>query len=195
MRASTAAPTFFPPEVVTVRGNRDEKGVQHAFEDGGVTPYNNPAFLLYLKATLPEYRMGWPKGIDQLSLVSVGTGIDGSGRGQRHELNLVQAASSIPNALIGGFSQNQDLLCRAIGECRFGPKIDSELGDLVRPNPEGAFAYARYDHRFTEDDHESARRISSQGITLDNLELIDFLLDLGGRYAYEHVKLQDFHSG
>ena len=194
VRASTAAPTYFPPEVVTIRGKRDEKGVRHAFEDGGVTPYNNPAFLLYLKATLPEYKMEWPQGVEELSLVSIGTGVEPAGRGQRHELNLLQAATALPTSLIGTFSQNQDLLCRTVGECRFGPKIDSELGDLVRPNPRAAFRYTRYDHAFTPADYEEARRFTKHGITLDNLELMPFLLELGKRYAEDHVKLPHFHS-
>src|SRR5207253_2189452 len=37
LRASTAAPTFFPPEVVQVGPRR------FVFQDGAVTPYNNPA--------------------------------------------------------------------------------------------------------------------------------------------------------
>ena len=44
------------------------------FEDGGVTPYNNPAFLLYRMATLPAYRCEWPEGEDRMMLVSIGTG-------------------------------------------------------------------------------------------------------------------------
>jgi patatin-like phospholipase/acyl hydrolase len=38
MRASTAAPTYFPPEVVRL----GEK--EFIFIDGGITMYNNPAF-------------------------------------------------------------------------------------------------------------------------------------------------------
>ena len=53
VRASTAAPTYFPPEVIEV-GKR-----QFVFVDGGVTMYNNPAFQLFLMATLDRY---WPSG-------------------------------------------------------------------------------------------------------------------------------------
>jgi patatin-like phospholipase/acyl hydrolase len=37
-RASTAAPTYFPPEVIAIDGR------QFIFVDGGVTMYNNPRF-------------------------------------------------------------------------------------------------------------------------------------------------------
>ena len=45
-----------------------------AFEDGGVTPFNNTAYLLYTMATLPEYLLRWPDGKERMSLVSIGTG-------------------------------------------------------------------------------------------------------------------------
>jgi uncharacterized protein len=45
VRASTAAPTFFPPEVITIEGQA------FVFVDGGVTMYNNPAFQMFLMAT------------------------------------------------------------------------------------------------------------------------------------------------
>src|SRR5262249_27801675 len=68
VRASTAAPPYFSPEVVQVGPSR------FVFQDGGVTPYNNPAFLLFLLATSGPYRLGWPTGAEKLLLVSIGTG-------------------------------------------------------------------------------------------------------------------------
>ena len=50
VRASTAAPTYFPPEVIDIGG-----GQQFVFVDGGVTMYNNPAFQLFLMATVEAY--------------------------------------------------------------------------------------------------------------------------------------------
>ena len=66
VRASTAAPTYFPPEVVTL-GERD-----FVFVDGALTTYNNPAFQLFLMATLDAYRLCWPATESDLLLVSVG---------------------------------------------------------------------------------------------------------------------------
>ena len=68
VRASTAAPTYFPPETIEV-GDRP-----FVFVDGGVTMYNNPAFQLFLMATLAPYSLCWPAGQDKMLLVSVGTG-------------------------------------------------------------------------------------------------------------------------
>jgi uncharacterized protein len=51
VRASTAAPTYFPPETIAI-GDK-----QFIFVDGGVTMYNNPAFQLFLMATVAPYNL------------------------------------------------------------------------------------------------------------------------------------------
>jgi patatin-like phospholipase/acyl hydrolase len=45
IRASAAASTYFPPEVILLpcRGRTDDK--EFVFVDGGLTMYNNPAFI------------------------------------------------------------------------------------------------------------------------------------------------------
>ena len=65
---STAAPIYFPPQEVEVGSN------QFVFQDGGITPFNSPALVLFLLATLPEYGVNWPVGEDRLLIDSVGTG-------------------------------------------------------------------------------------------------------------------------
>src|SRR5262249_6206647 len=72
VRSSTAAPVFFPPEVV--QWDPTDQSKTFVFVDGGVTPYNNPAFLLYRMATDPAYCLSWETGEDNLLLISVGTG-------------------------------------------------------------------------------------------------------------------------
>ena len=52
LRASTAAPAFFPPERI------DYGAREFLFVDGGITPFNNPALIAVLTATLPQYRLG-----------------------------------------------------------------------------------------------------------------------------------------
>src|SRR5271167_1868223 len=72
VRASTAAPVYFPPEIV--QWDPTDRSKTFVFVDGGVTPYNNPAFLLYRMTTEPAYRLNWKQGEDNLLIVSVGTG-------------------------------------------------------------------------------------------------------------------------
>jgi len=145
IRASTAAPTFFPPEVVTLENQ------PFVFIDGAISPYNNPAFQLFLMATLKAYRLNWPTGEDQLLLVSVGTGADSYAdmalRPSR--MHLLYHAPRLPLVLMAGASAQQDLLCRAFGRCLFGDPIDSEVGDLQGEDGDGAvdrklFTYVRY---------------------------------------------------
>ena len=127
VRASTAAPTFFPPEDVTVGGER------FVFVDGAVSVYNNPAFLLFIMATLPQYRLRWPTGEDKMLLVSIGTGaISGASPTLRaSQMNLLYNARSVPLALLDAAQSEQDVLCRIFGRCRYGEPIDTEIGDFV----------------------------------------------------------------
>lgn len=143
VRASTAAPTYFPPEQVRV-GDR-----QFLFVDGGVTPYNNPAFLLFLMATAEPYRLQWAAGRERMLLVSVGTGVSAQANAdlQPGEMNLLYHAGSVPSALMFAALNEQDMLCRVFGDCRFGAALDRELGDLCGargPVEPKLFTYVRY---------------------------------------------------
>ncbi|MFM2199854.1 MAG: hypothetical protein RLZZ505_3286 [Verrucomicrobiota bacterium] len=190
VRASTAAPTFFPPEVVKLKGERGEE-LEFAFEDGGVTPFNNPAYLMKIMATLPEYNLGWKSGAGRMSLVSIGTGGTKGGR-TKHALDVLSQAKNLPSALIDSFQRYQDLLCRVHGECRYGPPIDGEVGALTRPSEKPEYLYARYDKVFTDDDLRKAEKVTKKGFTLDNLELMDFLCEVGADHAVKVVKLSHF---
>src|SRR6266849_213677 len=67
VRASTAAPVYFPPEIL--QWDPADKSKTFVFADGGVTPHNNPAFLLYRMATEPAYRLNWKTGEKNLLIV------------------------------------------------------------------------------------------------------------------------------
>ena len=96
VRASTAAPTYFPPEVVRV-------GRDFVFVDGAVTMYNNPAFQLFLMATSEPYRLLWPTGEDKMLLISVGTGASANANNNLspEEMNLLYNAGTIPSRAHG----------------------------------------------------------------------------------------------
>jgi hypothetical protein len=174
VRASSAAPTFFVPEEVAVGGRT------FVFSDGAVTTLNNPALQLVLMATLPAYNLGWPTGREELLLVSVGTGTTERARPDLRagDLNLLSYATAVPEALIHSAAVQNDYLCRILGECRYGPTLDSELGDLVGGAGllrEPLFTYVRYD---AETD---ARSLQSLGVShlaaerLDRIDGVDFI--------------------
>jgi uncharacterized protein len=143
VRASTAAPTYFPPEVIDVGSHR------FTFVDGAITPYNNPALQLFLMATVPEYRLQWPVGEEKLLLVSIGTGSNADANDDLApgEMNLIYNATSLPSALMFGALYQQDLLCRVLGRCLHGDALDNEIGNLRSESTSGAskqFTYLRY---------------------------------------------------
>ncbi len=146
VRASTAAPTYFPPEVVGFGGK-----YEFIFVDGGVTMYNNPAFQLFLMATLKPYRLEWPTGEDKMLLVSIGTGAAAAANASLSpdQMNLIYNATSIPSALMFAASNEQDFLCRVFGRCLNGGPLDGEVGDLIagggdHPVARKLFRYVRY---------------------------------------------------
>ncbi|MFP5506846.1 MAG: patatin-like phospholipase family protein [Gammaproteobacteria bacterium] len=148
VRASTAAPVYFPPEVVKV--GRSE----FVFVDGGITPYNNPAFQAFLMATLEPYALRWPSGEERLLMVSIGTGTspDANLNLEPDAMNLLYHAGSIPSALMYASLNEQDLLCRVFGNCRAGDPLDRELGDLIGtrgPVDPKLFSYVRYNAELT----------------------------------------------
>jgi predicted acylesterase/phospholipase RssA len=70
VRASTAAPFYFDPELIPIIEN-ESHGL---FVDGGVTPHNNPSLVLFLMSVLKPYGLCWPLGPANLTIVSIGTG-------------------------------------------------------------------------------------------------------------------------
>jgi uncharacterized protein len=191
LRASTAAPTYFPPETILLGGRR------HVFVDGGVTPYNNPSLLLYLMATLPCYHLSWETGVDKLLLVSIGTGRVrvASGATTAEHMNLLFHARRVPVALIDSSIQQQDIVCRLLGDCRVGGDIDSEIGDLKAgsggANAAKRFAYLRYDLVYSAVQIAGAEKIDRRGFAIDNLELIPLLREIGAAYADRFVVPED----
>ena len=193
LRASTAAPTFFPPEVVQIGGH------SFVFVDGGVTTYNNPAFLAFTMATLDRYAVNWPTGEDKLLVVSVGTGntakADASlSPGQMH---LLYQASTIPGALMAAAQYQQDLLCRMFGKCLAGDALDRELGDLIGaagPVAPKLFTYLRYDADVSRDglDALGLPEVDSQHVQLmDSTQYIDEIQKVGR--AVGEIKVKSAH--
>ena len=205
VRASTAAPVYFPPEEISLGS------YSYVFVDGGMTPYNNPAFLLYRMATDPAYRLEWARGEDKLLLVSIGTGTaetlaeDAAGR------NIIASVKDVPNALMLGSLVDQDINCRAVGRCTWGERIDSELGDMIpreeddegneRPVPLGrdlgrAFLYARYNADLGPKGLEKLGLPDVDPAKVQSLDSVDAIDDLRrvGRAVAEAVSVEHFGS-
>jgi hypothetical protein len=207
VRASTAAPTFFPPETVVFAQDTPQE-YQFVFVDGGVTTYNNPAFLAFQMATAAPYKTNWPTGTDKLMIVSVGTGSAARARPdmQADDLWLLDHAKNVPGALMNAASAGWDMTCRLLGECRFGGVIDREVGDMVMADGApsnwsgGAkqFAYVRYDPDVTQRgiDELGLNDVNAADVQLmDSVEHIDAIQRVGEAYARRNVLLASHLRG
>lgn len=205
VRASTAAPIYFAPEVLQWDPNDPSK--TFVFEDGGLTPYNNPSFLMARMATTPEYNLNWENGEDKLLVMSLGTGA-----APRTDAEVYSSGKSaftnlanFPAALMYGAQVDQDVNCRIVGRCLYGAPIDRELGDLIPRDEAGKviptavdlnrrFLYARYNAELTSkwlNEHGLGNVDPSQVAQLDSVEHINDLVRVGKAVADE-VKIEHF---
>jgi uncharacterized protein len=117
VRASTAAPTYFPPQTIAVPEFGGKKQT-YEFVDGGVSSYNNPALQVFLEATIPEYGNGWPMGADKLMLLSLGTGFSSStieaGKAAKYE--LLNWAQYLIHEFMNEANLQQNILMHLIGQ-------------------------------------------------------------------------------
>jgi hypothetical protein len=203
VRASTAAPTFFPPEVVTfAEGTPNE--YSFIFVDGGVTTYNNPAFLAFQMATAAPYRLNWSTGTDKLLIVSVGTGNAPKAQPKLEvdDMHLIHHAKSIPSALMNAAAAGWDMTCRIVGDCRFGAPIDREFGAMAgdfegQVNWTGPklFTYLRYDPDVTHAGLGALGLSDIDPATMQEMDSVDHIKNIqrvGAAYAQRHVRLGDF---
>lgn len=194
IRASTAAPVYFPPEVVKVGSQ------EFVFVDGGITMYNNPAFQAFLMATVAPYKMEWQAGEDKLLVVSIGTGTSPQANADLEpgEMNLMYNATSIPSALMSAALNEQDLLCRVFGRCLAGDELDCEVGDLkdakgpVGPNK--LFTYVRYNAELTQKGLKDLGLSEIKPEHVQQLDSVDYIPELQrvGRAVAKSVKSEHF---
>jgi uncharacterized protein len=187
VRASTAAPVFFPAERAQIGDQR------FTFQDGGLTSYNNPAFQLFLMATMDAYNVGWETGEDKMLLVSVGTGYNPKANANLRlsRLHVLHNAQAVPSALMFAAQVQQDALCRVFGRCLVGEWIDGEVKDLktevgvVEPK---LFTYLRYNAALSPAGMQQLQLhqtgIDPDGVArLDSVEHIDDLRRIGDAVA------------
>ncbi len=180
VRASTAAPVFFPPEKITL-GKKNK--YPFVFVDGGITMYNNPSFQTFLMATLAPYKLGWETGADKMLMISLGTGTcpEANEDLSPGDMNLLYNAQSLPSALMNAALNEQDILCRSFGKCLYGDAIDREIGDLIDqtahfPVQSKLFTYARYNAELSR---QGLDRMGLQDINPKDVQMLD---------SVEHIK-------
>ncbi len=185
VRASTAAPGYFDPELVALTVGKDPG----LFVDGALTLHNNPALALTLNALIPAYGLQWSTGSEKLLVVSVGTGsfrTTVKAKFAEQESAAMLAVRSLASMI----SESQDLVLTMmsfLGQSPVPWRINSEIGDLG-VGPRGAdplFRFLRYDARLEIDwlRDELGRDFTPQAVDamrqMDEVSSIDRLLDVG----------------
>ena len=128
VRASAAAPTYFLPQSIEVGGGLSRA----AFVDGGVSMANNPSLQLLMVATLKGFPFRWKTGVNNILLISVGTGMSKWSRlpEKMEENNLLHWASQIPDMLMQDASWQNQAILQWMSHSNTCWSIDGETGDL-----------------------------------------------------------------
>ena len=197
VRASAAAPSYFVPQKIDVGS-----GEVGAFIDGGVSLANNPAFQLFLVATLKGFKYEWPTGADKLSILSIGTGTYTKkyDPDKIAKKNLLGWASMIPEIFMEDANYLNQTILQYLSESPAPRKIDGEIGDLDGDllHNQAALSYIRYNVlleenelnglglQFTQEELVSLREMS-------NAQNKDKLYEIGSKAAAkfidpEHIK-------
>ncbi len=151
VRASTAAPTYFAPQMIAVMEDQ-----QAAFIDGGLSMANNPALTLLMIATIKGFPFHWPMSEENLLLVSIGTGYNVFKKYVKDidESTMLSWASNIPEMLMQDASWQNRVMLQWISQSPTADYMDMEIedmnGDLLGSKP--LISYLRYNFRFTEND-------------------------------------------
>ena len=117
VRASSAAPTYFPPAKIAVQNEAGQKQTCE-FVDGGVSSYNNPSLQVFLEATEPGYGFEWPTGTDKLLLLSLGTGYNAVAiaEGKAADYTVIDWAKYVVKELMADANLQQNVLMHLLGE-------------------------------------------------------------------------------
>lgn len=192
VRASTAAPSYFDPETITIAAQAGKKRVDGTFVDGGVSPFNNPSLQAFMYATIDGYKVNWKTGAEELLLVSAGTGT-----GDPSQAPSQIAAKGALKALFSLMDDCASLVETMMQWMSASPtarEIDREVKALA-PDLLGGKAllsYLRYNASLQAGDVQSLlpalsqRQIESLG-EMDNPDNLDALLELGEAAAKQQV--------
>jgi uncharacterized protein len=199
VRASTAAPSYFEPETISITGGRNVSPVTGSFIDGGVSPFNNPALQALMYAVLEGYRVGWETGSDKLLLVSVGTGAADPAV-SKAKLTASHALRALKSVLQDCAVQQETML-QWMSASPTARIIDRELGGLEGDLLNGApvMSYLRYNVDLRP---ESVRRLDGTLAAIDTTALsamdapgnMEILHRLGRLAAAQDVRDTDFDA-
>lgn len=201
VRASSAAPTYFVPQMIDVGD-----GQKAAFVDGGVSMANNPALTLLMVATLKGFPFHWKMGADNLMLVSVGTGysIFKKQTGQISGAWIKTWAENVPEMLMQDASWQNQIILQWLSDSPTAHYIDMEIeymkDDFIGNQPH--LKYLRYNFPITENDlnglqmpGKSFTEKDVDSLTeMSNAENRQILYEIGKIAGEREIKKEHFFS-
>jgi patatin-like phospholipase len=147
VRASTAAPTYFEPQRITI-SSRDGSKVDGAFVDGGASPYNDPSLQLLMLAALDGHGLRWQTGRDNILLISVGTGAHKTTYSAEKLLDMKAAEQGLRSllSLMDDCTRMNHVMLQWLTRCLTPWTLDRAVGDMQIDSEAGPqlATYARY---------------------------------------------------
>lgn len=200
VRASTAAPTYFIPEVIDVGGKQNA-----AFVDGGVSTANNPALYLLMVSTLKGFPFKWKAGENNILMVSLGTG-SSVFKTTVEDINdnwMLSWASAVPDMLMQDASWLNQVVLQWISRGDTRKHIDLQIGkmedDVLGNQP--VLTYNRYNVEMTI---ENLKRLGFEEkkhyknladiIEMSNGGNVEILYEIGAADARHEIKPEHFRA-
>jgi hypothetical protein len=201
VRASTAAPTYFEPEAITI-ASRDGNETKGAFVDGGVSPFNDPALQMLMLAALHGHGFRWQTGKDKLLLISVGTGTYKTTSTTEELLDMAPALQGVKalQSLMDDCARMNHGMLQWLTNCLTPWTIDRAVEDMQQDSKAGPqlATYARY-NVLLEQDWLRTKVAIEQGpdqlakiAEMDNPKNMEELADIGRIAAKKQVKAEHF---
>jgi hypothetical protein len=201
VRASTAAPTYFKPEVLDISA-RDGTATKGAFVDGGVSPHNDPTLQMLMVAALHGHGFRWPTGPDNLLIISVGTGFFRKTAPADKIAGMVAAKEGLLAlaALMDDCARTNHALMQWLTLNMTPWEIDRALGDMQLDSQNGPklARYARYnvllDSTWLRNNLQETRTTNELEMLaqMDKTENMNPLAELGRKAATKQVAEEHF---
>lgn len=191
VRASSAAPTFFPPAIL------DYGNGTGAFIDGGVSIYNNPALLLFFMTQIPGYHFNWKKGEENIMVVSIGTGRseikhDMDGILNLGKQNAIFWGRKVPDLFIRDASNFSEMMLQYLSQSPTSRELNQEIGNLEQEvfTEKPALQYLRYNAVIDEEMLRRLRTFSHiDPVKFPHLPDVDALMRMDASENVQHLYL------
>ncbi len=178
VRASAAAPFYFGPERIPISAD-----VTGTFVDGAVSPYNSPTIPLLLLATASRYGLNWPVGVEELSIVSVGTGRSRPPPPSAWTPSAKLAVDGLRGVIEDTMSTSL-MLMQWLGATQLPEHLNRDVGTLAGEPLGGRelFAFQRFDVRLEESWLETYFGLPFEAREIIRLRQIDDAGAMGALY-------------